>query len=61
MTVEQVPEQSFLIEQMLVGGEKFWMGWAGIRAGGGDGDLGVDIESYGWEADFVVAGLVAKF
>jgi len=61
MTVEQVPEQSFLIEQMLVGGEKFWMGRAGIGRGGGYSDLSVDVESYGWEADFVVAGLVVEF
>jgi len=46
---------------MLVGGEKFWMGRAGIGRGGGYGELGVDIESYGWEAEFVVAGLVAEF
>ena len=54
-------EQIVPIEQMLVGGEKFWMGWAGIGAGGGDGDLGVDIESYRREADFIVAGLITEF
>jgi hypothetical protein len=48
------------IRKMLVGGEKFWMGW--VRIGGGSGyvDLRVDIEGYRREADFVVAGLVME-
>jgi len=45
---------------MLVGGEKFRMGGAGIGGVCGDGDRGVDIESHGREADFVAAGLIAK-
>ena len=53
--------KSFLIEQMLVGGEKFWMGRVGIGAGGGDGELSVDVEGDRREADFVVAGLVVEF
>jgi len=45
---------------MLVGGEKFWMGWVGIGGVGGYGELSVDIESHRREADFVVAGLVME-
>lgn len=44
-------------EQMLVSGEKFWMGGAGIS---GDGNLSVDVEGYWREADFIVAGLVVE-
>jgi hypothetical protein len=45
---------------MLVGGEKFWVGGAGIGGGSGDRDWGVDIERDGREADLLAAGLVAK-
>ena len=55
-----MPEQIVPIGEMLVGGEKFWVGSAGIGGGGGDGDLGVDVEGYGREADFIVAGLVVE-
>jgi hypothetical protein len=44
---------------MLLGGEKFWVSWAGTGGVYGDGDCGVDIESDRREADFVAAGLVA--
>jgi hypothetical protein len=47
-------------EKMLLGGEKFWVSWAGTGGVYGDGDRGVDIESNGREADFVAAGLVAQ-
>jgi hypothetical protein len=54
-------EQIVPIEQMLVGGEKFWMGGVGIGAGGGDREWSVDVEGDRGEADLVVAGLVVEF
>src|SRR5258707_7308853 len=47
-------------ERMLLGREKFWVRGTGIGGACSDGDRGIDIESDGREADFVVAGLVAQ-
>src|SRR6266404_8581808 len=47
-------------ERMLLGREKFWVRGTGIGDACSDGDRGIDIESDGREADFVVAGLVAQ-
>jgi hypothetical protein len=45
---------------MLVSGEKFWVGGAGIGGVGGYRDLGIDVESYRRKTDFVVASLVME-
>src|SRR5260370_40737414 len=47
-------------ERMLLGREKLWVSGTGIGGACSDGDRGIDIESDGREADFVVAGLVAQ-
>jgi hypothetical protein len=49
------------IQEMLVKGEKFRMGGAGVGGSCGDGDGGVDVEGDRRETDLVAAGLVAQF
>jgi len=51
MTLEQGCLNNRSYRTDASGRGKVLMGWAGIGAGGGDGDLGVDIESYRREAD----------
>src|SRR3982074_1736040 len=56
-----MPQHSKLpTRKMLVSGEKFRMGRAGIGGVCGDGDWGVNVESYGRETNFVAAGLVTE-
>src|SRR5260370_39852176 len=45
---------------MLLGREKLWVRGTGIGGACSDGDRGIEIESDGREADFVVAGLVGQ-